>query len=375
MKHYLYREYSDEEIDEILNSISSKLNKINNKYNVNTYESMLEFYEYLTSLKRQRVIENSIRDKISKTSETIETDPVLKEYEKLMLEELKNVEEENDNIEEESDEEINFSDEDDIWYFCLFDLLFLTCYIILIMTQRLEMEEQENQLYIQYTNTFKAIKIYEKSLILSEFNVVSDMWIDYDEILQEEIDREIDLVLIKLQFFFEMCLRNSLIFRKSNDWAFETFIDRENCKPKISNNIVLTPGDPGDDHLTLLLQSKFDAIGNEKIFFTSLTIRNKKTNNIKFTFVGEGKKVLPKMNDWIGSNSYHDEPWWCRNDLSTMDLPKVDLVEKPFYDLTFESIVFNDIFEKFNNGNVNLENLESKIIRPKFNPKIIKNEE
>ncbi len=238
------------------------------------------------------------------------------------------------------------------------------------------MEPNNNsELYLQYSNSFEAIKIYDKSLIISNLNIETDIWIDAEDIQPEEIDRNVDEILIKLQIFFDISLNNSIIFSKSNNWAFEKFIDVDKTNKMVNNNIILTPGEPGDDHLCLLLQSKFEAIGEGKIFFSSMSIKNTKT--IKFTFVGEGRKILPNMNDWVGNASYHDEPWWSRNDLSTIDLVKSENVETPFYDIKFESIFLNKLKNHFYGNNIlnDVENSETKIIRPKFKPRIIKNEE
>lgn len=239
------------------------------------------------------------------------------------------------------------------------------------------METEENQLYVQYTNSFKAIKIYDKNLIISDLCIESDLWIDADDMTSEEIDKEVDLILIKLQLFFDLSLNNSIIFCKNNNWALDKFLDLQNNQKLINNNIILVPGEPGDDHLCLVLQSKFDAIGEGKLFFTSMSVKNMKTKNVKFTFVGDGKKSLPTMTEWMGNLTYHEEPWWLRNDLSTIDMPKKENVENPFYDIKFESIMINKIAEYLSKDNSILENenSESKIIRPKFKPKIIKNEE
>lgn len=241
------------------------------------------------------------------------------------------------------------------------------------------MDTEENQLLVQYKDSFKAIKIYDNNFIISNLNVVSDLWLDADELLPEEVDREIDMILMKLQIFFDLSLKNSIIISKSsaNEWLLEKILDVKNNKKTIKNNIILIPGEPGDDHLCMLLQSKFDAIGEGKLFFTSVSIKDRKSKNIKFTFVGDGKKYLPNMYEWMGQSTYHDEPWWARNDLSTIDFPKNENIETPFYDIKFESVFLNKIFEQLGRGCDVSENknFETEVIKLRFKPKIIRNEE
>ncbi|MEM5878474.1 MAG: hypothetical protein QXF12_06380 [Candidatus Aenigmatarchaeota archaeon] len=96
---YLYREYSEEEIDEILNSISQKISRMNNEYNREYYEELLNFYNYLVELKRSKSLENYLKEKIEEEKEIIETDPLMKEMEQMMKNELRKIEENDENIE------------------------------------------------------------------------------------------------------------------------------------------------------------------------------------------------------------------------------------------------------------------------------------
>lgn len=95
MKNYLYKEYSEEELNEIIKNIGSKLVKLNKKYNTECYYKMMDFYDYLVNLKREKQLEKKIyeRAKSNDDCDYIETDPVLKEYEKNMKEEMKKIEE------------------------------------------------------------------------------------------------------------------------------------------------------------------------------------------------------------------------------------------------------------------------------------------
>lgn len=96
MRDYLYREYSEEELNEIIKNIGSKLSKLNNNYNREYYNNMMEFYVYLVNLKREMMLEKKLKEKIEKSeNDYIETDPILKEYEKSMREELEKIESEN----------------------------------------------------------------------------------------------------------------------------------------------------------------------------------------------------------------------------------------------------------------------------------------
>ncbi len=95
MKQYITREYSEEEINEILKNISSKLSRLNKNYNREYYNNMTELYNYLVNLKREKLMEKKLKEKSeTEKNEYIETDPILKEYEKIMKEKLTTLESE-----------------------------------------------------------------------------------------------------------------------------------------------------------------------------------------------------------------------------------------------------------------------------------------
>lgn len=110
---YLYREYSDEEIDEIINSISQKISRMNGDYNKEYYEELLNFYNYLMELRKSKNLENYLREKMEEESEIIETDPLMKEMDRIMMKELKNIEEEDEKNEEVDEEDVDNYDLND----------------------------------------------------------------------------------------------------------------------------------------------------------------------------------------------------------------------------------------------------------------------
>lgn len=104
MKNYLFREYSEDELNEIIKNTGAKIIKLNRGgYNGEYYEKILEFYNYLINLKNEKQRERRFYEKMKSNSDHdyIETDPVLKEYEKNMKEKMKQME---DQLSEDEDD-------------------------------------------------------------------------------------------------------------------------------------------------------------------------------------------------------------------------------------------------------------------------------
>lgn len=231
-----------------------------------------------------------------------------------------------------------------------------------------DIEIIENELYLHYKQKFKASRIIENIIYPTRFKIESDLWLDMDELPQKDKDYNINLALIKINFWLTQILDNSIIFSKNNSFASKLFLN--DGKPITENIMVICPNDPTDDHLAMLLQSKLTSLSKEYVIFGGITVTSDNSRGLSFTFVGNGEEALPGMGDWIGSRSYFSDPWWSRDDASTLDTipaPDADLTKTPDYAYTLDFLG-----ESFRPSP---ETTTPKVLKPKFKPTIIKNDD
>lgn len=226
----------------------------------------------------------------------------------------------------------------------------------------------DNELYLHYNQEFKATRIIDKIIYPTHFKVEADVWLEMDDLSQEDRDYYINLALVKINFWMTQVLDNSVIFSKKNTFAWDFLM--KNGRPSVENSTVVCPQEPADDHIAMLLQSKLTSLSKEYAIFGGVTVTSDNSRGLSFTFVGSASEVLPDMKSWVGDRSYFDHPWWDRDDASTFDtVPEKteNLDEKPdyAYNLDFLGEAFKPNTEKVN----------TKVLKPSFKPTIIKNDD
>lgn len=227
----------------------------------------------------------------------------------------------------------------------------------------MDMEDDEFEDVTTYTWVnfkFKTIRIVD-NIFTSHVNTLKA------EIVMDEgaTEKEINLALEKIHFWFDQILSNSILFDRDNEYAMTVFFD-ENGVPRTANVPVILPCEPTDDNVVRILHSKLNAFGNEKVVFGMMEITSDTREQLTCTFTGDGAFELPAMEDWVGERAYHEYPWWARNDGSTFDVipgEDADLTKPPpkiGVDLSF-------IEERYKRSGDDT----AIILRPQFKPEVI----
>ena len=174
------------------------------------------------------------------------------------------------------------------------------------------------------------------------------------------------LGLTKIKFWIENLVSGSIVFCRNNKWARRAFLTKSG-HIAVNNHIMILPNDPTDSLIAQTLHSKFNALSDGFIIFETVHIEsNNDPNDISYFFYGDGKSSLPAMKDWMGLPHWFKNPWWARNDASTIDVicpENADMAEPPkfAYSLDFLGDIINPpVYE------------DSKIVRGEFRPKVIK---
>lgn len=203
---------------------------------------------------------------------------------------------------------------------------------------------------------FKSIRILENSLLSSVSSVKAEI-ISSDD----ATDIDIKTVLDKIHFWFDSIVGQSVMFERDNEFAINLMFTELGIA-RTDNIPMVLPAIPSDDVLARILHAKMNALGNGKVMFGMLEINS--DNDFTITFTGFGEDELPDMETWIGERSYYDQPWWSRNDGSTLDIiPEDDA------DLSTPPNIGVDL--SFIDSRYKPQEEVAIILRPRFSPEVI----
>jgi hypothetical protein len=219
-------------------------------------------------------------------------------------------------------------------------------------------EDELPGVYTTYNFELKLIRCLENMLVPTTLKVAAEF------IAIEDADEDdIDFAFTKIRYWLDYVVSKSVVFSHDNSSAIEMFID-ESTNSRLGNVMVLTPEEPDDQHLAAILQAKLTALAGGSLIFGPMELTSDNIVGLTFTFIGDSSAVLPSNEEWAGTRTYFDEPWWNRDDGSTLDvLPPedADLSIKP-------SWAFNFDFLKKNRQNPTKAGM---IVRPEFKPTVI----
>lgn len=210
-------------------------------------------------------------------------------------------------------------------------------------------------LYINFTQKFRAIRIIDNECFITNWTLKANVFN-----MDDANNSALNLSTVKIKFWFENIVEDSLIFARTNEWAAKAFLGEDGL-PSTSTNIILTPEDPTDDKLALILQNKMNSLASENVMFNSIELESDNARGLSFLYVGETETHLPGPEDWIEPNALID-PWWARDDASTFD----STTDEPKYANSL------DFLKEVIMTPIPIPTHNSELIRPDFNLRVIK---
>jgi hypothetical protein len=216
-------------------------------------------------------------------------------------------------------------------------------------------DDDEDALYISFTMDTKMMRLNEETFVPSKISIRAD--VNPEEEMSES---EITLALSKIRFFYENIVSKCIAFSYDNEHAIEILINEEG-KNRTGNILMMTPGEPTDEMMATLFQAKMEALSDHKISFNLVEVKSDNPHGLSFVFVGDASRMLPDIESWIGKRSFFTQPWWNRDDASTLDVippPDADLTQKPAWAFSLNPIM-------------GAKTDSTVILRPSFKPTVI----
>lgn len=208
-----------------------------------------------------------------------------------------------------------------------------------------------------FTSNFSLIRLLDKSLVPSNCEVKIHL-----EIEPAGDDRKQEACLKAIKLWLENYLDGSIAYYPGTTVDTTLFED-------IANNIILTPDEPNDYHLCILLHSKLNAIGQNLISISKTEFASDKGEGFSCSISGSTSEWLPSNKDWMGEDAIFDQPWWVRKDGSTIDLPYHQGDDK---DLIRQAVLIDLVGMVIDDQPSQEQNAE--IIKPAFKLKLIDND-
>lgn len=182
------------------------------------------------------------------------------------------------------------------------------------------------------------------------------------EILEnpEAEDEDVDFGLTKMRFWIDNVFGKSIVFSSNNTLVIAMLVG-ETGHNRTSNLFTLTPEEPSDPLLASLFQSKMNAFANGAFEIGMVEISSDNMDGMTFKYCGDGSE-LPTMEEWMGTRTFFEKPWWERDDASSLDVVPSDDTDITITPAWAYNLDFLSGRSPEQGGT---------IVRPQFRPKII----
>lgn len=163
-----------------------------------------------------------------------------------------------------------------------------------------------------------------------------------------------------MRLWIEQFLDGSIAIPAGRDLDTTTF-------EELTNFVLLCPDEPHDYLLLLLIHSKLNAIGAGEVVIETSSMVTDTGEGFSNSISGTTEDWLPSMQEWMGPRSYHDRPWWERDDSSTLDMMAEegdDLSQTPNLGVNLLALISQE-YKPDEPAPV------AEIIKPKFKPRLV----
>lgn len=211
--------------------------------------------------------------------------------------------------------------------------------------------------FTTFTTQFNATLIQTDSMLLSDtFEVSIDFVWSSPDLAKG------NAAYLKIKFFLEEILHQSVFTHKNAPMTLQN----------LENNLVVFPYSPSSDIIAMTLHAKLNAIADGYLDVIGFKIGSKFDHiNMTYTYADEEYPAMPKLKDWVDSDTYYyDQAWWFRNSPETRDYEvdeNTDLTNPPECDNVLDeidSIIMGELKLREDGGEViNINGWKPKIVK------------
>ena len=203
-----------------------------------------------------------------------------------------------------------------------------------------------------FRTEFSVIRLLENRLLSSVIEFSADLEIDDSAEAQDQMR-----TLECMRRWIDVIVNDSLVFCPTDNIPPALFKDLE-------NNIMITPDEPYDHLLLVLICSKLNAIGSGIASISHGQLVSNLGDGFGNWFEGDTDDVLPTLTEWLGDRTYFDKPWWNRSDGSM-----IDIWAGPDDDITVKPDILVDLWQESSEDEiVEAQDGTAKIIKHNFKP-------
>jgi hypothetical protein len=207
--------------------------------------------------------------------------------------------------------------------------------------------------HVHYTFHASLVRLIQGHLLPSFFTVKAEI-----EFMEPAY---VPLALQKIEYWLDNFMSRAVAFCASDETAYAMFLDDKKA-PRLQNYLMITPDDPTDEHIAMILQAKLQALSGGAMAVGMIELSSDDSAGFTFTYLGDGEDELPLMDEWIEGPNWFKEPWWCRDDASMIDTiapDGADLTQIPAWAVNLDFLA-NEVVQP-----------EAVIIKADFEPKIV----
>jgi len=165
---------------------------------------------------------------------------------------------------------------------------------------------------------FQAGVYFKNSFLMNLYKITIHMNVETENIKEQNIAME------RLKFFLNECLDSSVFIENSEKKVIEKFINA-GIQP------CILPEEPYDQIVTLMLLTKLNAITENRLVVTNITLGSRLSDNVKFTY---------DIDCPLGP--FSESGWWSAPNTSLFDLPKAYKIDKVVKLVKYNTINWED---------------------------------
>ena len=214
-------------------------------------------------------------------------------------------------------------------------------------------KNKEGRLGSIFKTEFETIRLLENRLVASSFEFSAEIELDDSAEAAEQYK-----ALESMRRWIIDIVDGSIVFCPASEIS-------PLLLESLQNNIMITPDDPYDQLLLILICAKLNAIGGKVAHITKCQLISELGDGFGNWFEGDTTDALPTISEWLGDRTFFENSWWNRSDGSA-----IDIWAGPDDDITVKPDILIDLWPDENTVKINVvEDEPAKIIKHNFKPK------